>query len=544
MISQSSDQTAEHSLQAALVTVLGRLQSFIELPNCAELLEEAFGEGADLAAAKDLLQQLAAGELPRVELVPAADLKGAYGAFVTVSETILISEHLVDSTSVEHGLLPAVLLEEMGHYIDARVNAVDAPGDEGEIFARLVQGEHLGQAELQSLRLQNDHATISIAGKAVAVEEAALLDGSLADWTAADRLDNGASGVAGYEAYGRYDTGTGTFELALRSPVPIGANTTIWLNTDRNLATGYQVWGFAAGAEYNINFDASGVPHLYTGADGQTLVPGATVNFAYSADKTVVELTVSGAALGVTQALDLYIDVNNSVFLPNSYSNFTYTVAPPQSTPPVTVGTVTLDGNLADWAVTDRIDASLGTAGYEIYGKVTGDNYVIALKSAQPIGGNTTIWLNTGQNAATGFQIFGFAGGAEYNVNFDGVGNARLYTGAAGQTAVANGDIVERFSTDKTIVELAIPKELLGFTGAAGAVNSLYDINDSVFLPSVYAAAQYTIPASTAPVVGSVTLDGSLADWSAQYRIDGVAPVSGWEVYGRVSGDSYVFALK
>ena len=65
------------------------------------------------------------------------------------------------------------------------------------------------------------------------------------------------------------------------------------------------------GAEYNINFDSTGTPRLYTGADGQTLVAGATVNFAYSADKTVVELTISGAALGGTQALDVYVDVNN-----------------------------------------------------------------------------------------------------------------------------------------------------------------------------------------------------------------------------------------
>ena len=39
-------------------------------------------------------------------------------------------------------------------------------------------------------------------------------------------------------------------------------------------------------------------------------------------------MTVSGVALGGTQTLDVYMDVNNSVFLPNGYSNFVYTVAP------------------------------------------------------------------------------------------------------------------------------------------------------------------------------------------------------------------------
>ena len=543
MIQHSSDKLLEPLLASAIVTVRETLQSFIERADRADGLKQAFGENTDLSAVEALLRVLVAGDLPRVALVQAAALHGAYGAFVAANNTILISDSLVDGSSADKTMLPAVLLEEIGHYIDAKVNATDARGDEGEIFSLLVRGANIGQAELQSLRAQNDHVTLPIAGKAVAVEQATLLDGSLSDWTAADRLDNGASGVAGYEAYGRYDAGT--FELALRSPVAIGPNTTIWLNTDRNLATGFQVWGFAAGAEYNIDFDASGTPHLYTGADGQTPVPDAVVNFGYSADKTVVELTVSGATLDGTQALDAYVDVNNSVFLPNSYANFTYTIAAAQTPPPpATIGGFALDGNLADWTAADRIDAAFGVAGYEIYGKVDANNYVIALKSAQAIGGNTTVWLNTDQNAATGYQIWGFAGGAEYNVNFDSLGNAQLYTGNAGETAVLNGDIVERFSTDKTIVELAIPKELIGFISGAGAVNTLYDVNDTVFLPSDYSQTQYTITAPLVPVVGGVTLDGSLADWSAAYRIDGVAPVSGWEVYGRVSGDSYVFALK
>jgi serralysin len=540
---QSLGKTSEPLLQSAILAVLDALQSFTERPDVAELLTQAFGD-IDVAAAEALLRSVANGEMPAVEVVPAMTLNGAYGAYVAARNTILISDTLVHDGVNGNYPLAAVLLEEIGHYLDAKVNAADAPGDEGEIFARLVQGAQLGPAELQSLRSQQDHATITIGGQVVAIEQATLLDGSLADWSAANRLDDGASGVQGFEAYGRYDAGV--FELALRAPVAIGANTTFWLNTDRNLATGYQVWGFAAGAEYNINFDATGTPHLYTGAAGETLVPGAVVNSAYSADKLILEMTIANAWLGGTQALDVYMDVNDSAFLPNSYSNFTYTLASPQTTapPPVTVGTATLDGSLAEWTSANRIDTTLGTAGYEIYGKVTGDNYVLALKSAQAIGANTTIWLNTDLNATTGFQIFGFAGGAEYNVNFDTTGNARLYTSGAGQTPVLNGDIVERFSTDKTILELAIPKELIGFTGAAGAINTLYDINDAVFLPTSYAAAQYTIPAPTAPVVGPLTLDGNLADWTSANRIDGVAPVAGWEIYGQVSGGSYVFAIK
>src|SRR5262245_898498 len=143
------------------------------------------------------------------------------------------------------------------------------------------------------------------------------LDGVLTDWTAADRLDTAGGGVANYSLYGRY--AADSFVIALSAPVAIGPNTTFWLNTDRNLSTGYQGWGFAAGAEYNINFDAAGTPRLYTGADGQTLVTGAVVDVVFNANRTVVELAVSGANLGGTQGLYIYTDVNNSVFVPTSY---------------------------------------------------------------------------------------------------------------------------------------------------------------------------------------------------------------------------------
>ena len=363
------------------------------------------------------------------------------------------------------------------------------------------------------------------------------LDGSFSDWTAADRLDFPGSSVSGYELYGRYEAGSYVF--ALSAAVSIGANTTFWLNTDRDRSTGYQVFGFAAGAEYNINFDAAGVPHLYTGADGQTLVGNAIVDYAYNAAGTGIEFTISAAQLDGTQALNVYVDVNNQVLLPTSYDEYAYTVAAP-----AVVGEAILDGSLSEWTAADRIDGSFGQAGYEIYARVTGGNYVIAIKSPTPISLNTTAWLNTDQNAATGFQIFGSTGGAEYNVNFDASGDAMLFTGNAGETAIANGDIVERYSADKTVVEFAIPKELLGFTGAPGAISTLYDLNDSVFLPTQYSATQYIISPPGAPVVvGTMTLDGTLTDWTAANCIDGVAPVAGFEVYGRTSGDSYVFAI-
>ena len=86
---------------------------------------------------------------------------------------------------------------------------------------------------------------------------------------------------------------------------------------------------------------------------------------------------------------------------------------------------ITIDGNLSDWNATDRIDSGLG-AGYSIYARADGTDFIFAMTAPMAIGANTTAWLNTDRNATTGYQVFGFAGGAEYNVNFNADGTVSL----------------------------------------------------------------------------------------------------------------------
>ena len=147
-----------------------------------------------------------------------------------------------------------------------------------------------------------------------------MIDGNLNDWTAANRIDRGLA--TGFEIYAKSD-GT-DFVFALKSGVAIGANTTFWLNTDRNTATGYQVFGWAAGAEYNVNVDANGVVSLYSGGAGQTLV--GTLSSALSADGTVLEFRLAKSAVGTPGAIDVMADVNDNIFLPGSYSDKGFTL--------------------------------------------------------------------------------------------------------------------------------------------------------------------------------------------------------------------------
>jgi hypothetical protein len=83
------------------------------------------------------------------------------------------------------------------------------------------------------------------------------------------------------------------------------------------------------GAEYNINFFTDGQPYLYTGADGELSVSGP-INHAFSAVKDVVEFEVPLASIRETDGpVDVLVDVNNSIFLPNDYALVTYSVVAP-----------------------------------------------------------------------------------------------------------------------------------------------------------------------------------------------------------------------
>lgn len=220
-----------------------------------------------------------------------------------------------------------------------------------------------------------------------------------------------------------------------------------------------------------------------------------------------------------------------------------------------TYGDITVNGDLADWTEAERLDsAANGTAqtGYSLYGKYKANNYLFAIKSAQVISAGTTIWLNTDQNQATGYQIFGAAiGGAEYNINFAADGKAYLYSGADGQNYLAPLDY--SISADGFSAEIAVPVSLLGAT-APTAIDVLADVNNQIFLPGDYSnPAKLTVSQSgnsTSVFVpkntyGNINLDGSLADWTAADRLDAFASqqVAGYQVFGKNTADGYVFAI-
>ena len=319
-----------------------------------------------------------------------------------------------------------------------------------------------------------------------------VIDGNVSEWTQEDRLElPPRSPVAGYELSGRYENNT--YNILLRNlNGPIGTSTTFWLNTDQNSNTGYKIWGYAGGAEYNVNIAADGKPYLYKDADGQTLVSGPlTHSIVADGNGTNMEVSIPETVIGnpTSAGINMLLDVNNSTFLPVSYWPHENNYIILKQTVFSNSG-IQIDGQKSDWNSDDRMDLDPVNAvsGAELYGRYEDSKYKFLIHDFnRTIGANTTIWLNTDQNYTTGYKIWGYAGGIEYNINFNAAGQAYLYTGSAGQTLVT-GPLTSATTADGTggsIMELEVDEASIG-SPSGEAISLLFDVNNSSYLPRSY----------------------------------------------------------
>ncbi|NCR06673.1 MAG: calcium-binding protein, partial [Microcystis aeruginosa LG13-03] len=167
-------------------------------------LETAFGTNYDVVKATELRQQWQSrnfGQLPPIEVLSGEVLGTANGAYSSSTNKIYLSASFLNTAS--SAAIINVILEEIGHYVDAQINQVDSAGDEGAIFAELVQGNSLDVATLEALRAENDQTTIIVNGEIIQVEQA--------DFTGTNGNDNitGTSGDDNISGLGGNDTLSG-----------------------------------------------------------------------------------------------------------------------------------------------------------------------------------------------------------------------------------------------------------------------------------------------------------------------------------------------
>ncbi|MDD1414454.1 hypothetical protein MEN41_07300, partial [Dolichospermum sp. ST_con] len=136
-------------------------------------LETAFGNDFNRSVANQLFNKLAQGDfsdIPTIEIVSRNNINGANGAFAIATGKIYLSQEFITANAHNLNAIVSVLLEEYGHYIDSQINTTDAAGDEGDIFARLVQGKSITQQELAVLRAEDDSATVMLDGYKFQIE--------------------------------------------------------------------------------------------------------------------------------------------------------------------------------------------------------------------------------------------------------------------------------------------------------------------------------------------------------------------------------------
>jgi hypothetical protein len=171
------------SLQEAESLARQKLQAFARSSDFSVKMKVAFGEEIDLTkfqtgwAARDF------SALPRIEVRSHSDINGANGAYARAIDTIFISQEFLNQNAGNVDAIASVLLEEIGHAVDAALNSTDSPGDEGAIFSALVQGKRLSPEQLASLKAEDDTAIVTLDGQTLQIEQASISwIGNSGDW--------------------------------------------------------------------------------------------------------------------------------------------------------------------------------------------------------------------------------------------------------------------------------------------------------------------------------------------------------------------------
>jgi hypothetical protein len=152
----------------------------------------------DAVKATELRQQWQSrnfSQLPPIEVLSDEVLGTANGAYSSSKNKIYLSASFLNTAS--SASIVNVILEEIGHFVDAQINQVDTVGDEGAIFAELVRGNSLDVATLEALRAENDQTTIIVNGEIIQVEQANLTGTNGNDNITGTSGDDNISGLDG-----------------------------------------------------------------------------------------------------------------------------------------------------------------------------------------------------------------------------------------------------------------------------------------------------------------------------------------------------------
>jgi Ca2+-binding RTX toxin-like protein len=416
------------TINSALSLVYNQLSTFVGLDDFWSRFDTAFGTNYDRAMALTFKSQWLAGDFsqfPTIEVVGDQVLGTANGAYGS-NNTIYVSEQFL-STASESSLV-ALLLEEYGHFVDAQVNSVDSAGDEGAIFAALVQGDSLGVSTLQALKVEDDHGTIMVNGEVIQVEQQNVTGTNGNDNITGTSENDVISPLLGNDAV---DGGTGTDLLivdysSLSNYYGNGIESSIGSNGSGGFNGYYSVYDSYYGSYNQINFSNIEQFQITGTGYGDTITTGGgndTVNGGDGDDfitgGTGINVIDGGAGIDTLAEADFSTLTTNLTINDNSATPLTLTLPDGSSVKNVErfINLKTGSGNDAitfsqtinniinSGSGNDTINAGLG---YDTIDGGVGTDTLIVDYSSNTSG--NVIDSSVGSNGSGGFNGYFYAG--------------------------------------------------------------------------------------------------------------------------------------
>ncbi|MCJ8279438.1 MAG: hypothetical protein MJK14_05755 [Rivularia sp. ALOHA_DT_140] len=161
-------------LEEAIIVSQQFLSQFAESDVFLEKVTSIFGNNFDsdkLSYFRQSWLNANFESLPEIEIRSQQELDGANGAFAVFTNKIYLSEEYIAQNGFNSGAIVNVLLEEIGHFVDASINEIDTTGDEGEIFSAIVQGVELDKTAIKTLNKEDDTAVIYLDNQLVQIEQ-------------------------------------------------------------------------------------------------------------------------------------------------------------------------------------------------------------------------------------------------------------------------------------------------------------------------------------------------------------------------------------
>ncbi|MFM6079338.1 MAG: Calx-beta domain-containing protein, partial [Dolichospermum sp.] len=173
LLNNDKDQSI---ITSALELANNQLYSFANSPDFQTKMQLAFGVAVDSNSLQIAWQNQDFSVIPNIQILSGAELGGAIGAYAQATNTIYLSQDYLNQNSNNIASITSLLLEEIGHAVDAKINILDASGDEGAIFSGVVQSKVFEPEQLQQLKAKDDKVTVIIDGQAIEIEQATVSD--------------------------------------------------------------------------------------------------------------------------------------------------------------------------------------------------------------------------------------------------------------------------------------------------------------------------------------------------------------------------------